>query len=87
MSDLANSFAVEKGLLTMAKSELKDVLQLIKKEQGSETASGSMESARERLMNSPDLEDVIIGSADGPQIPAKFDKQARIFIPLFKKAK
>lgn len=66
---------------------LKDIMPLMKREaKKAETASApSRDEIRESLMNSKDIEDVVIGSVNGKVIPAKFDKHGRIFFPLFKK--
>lgn len=66
---------------------LKDIRKLMRQEaKKAETASApGKDEIREALMNSKDLEDVVIGSVHGPVIPAKFDKHGRIFFPLFKK--
>ena len=65
---------------------LKDIRKLMQEDKAVKDKETAAIDTRELLMHSKDLEDVVIGSVDGPLLPAKFDKQGRIFFPVFKKA-
>lgn len=68
--------------------ELKDVLKLYQqskkeKETAAAAETSALRESRMAIMNSRDLQDVVIGAVDGPQLPARYDPSGRIFYPNF----